>query len=408
MEPGRFRRASALIATTSLLSVAVAACGSSSEDDSGAFTIYMSVDKSGPTKSYSEAEIGGMEVAIDQLNKDGGIDGREIKLETVDDANNPTKAVNLLQQRLSKGGKPDLVFPGGSSAVTMSMLPVLTRNKIASMSTTSASTIDDPEKFPYHFGVVTTTDAYIPPMLAEAEKNGYKKVAMLHATDTSGQAAVEHYQDAFDEAGIELVEAGYDVAALDMTPELSKLKASNPDALIVSGYGTAALYAFKSRAKLGWEIPTYADQLSSTFPLASSMPANELKNVKVVIGSTSLASAPDFPAIDTMVAEVKKGDYADSLPKTGVAVYMVGYDIPMLYAAAEKQAKSTEAEKVAKALEDLDVDNADVTLLQPGPDGDKVSYDYSGEDHFPTSSDGTLQYVAPGTNNADGFYVPGS
>lgn len=406
MQRVSLRRALVPLVATGLLGMSVSACGGPSSAEDDVFSIYMSVDLSGPIKSYSEAEIGGMQVAIDQLNENGGIQGQEVELETADDANNPTKAVSLLQKRLSEGEPPDLVFAGGSSAVTMSMLPVLTRNKIVSMSTTSASTINDPEKYPYHFGVVTSAAAYLPPMISAAKENGYDKVAMLHATDTSGQSAAANYKAAFEETDIELVQAGYDVSALDMTAELSKLKAEDPDALIISGYGTAALYAFKSRAGLGWNIPTYADQLASTFPLASSLEADQLQNVHVVMSGLSLASSPEFPALNEMVEQVKQGEHAGSLPKVGVAVYMLGYDIPMLYSEAAKKADSTDAEKVATALEELEL-SADAPWLQSGQNGDRTQYAYSDSTHFPTASEDSLKYVAPGTYNDDGFYVPG-
>src|SRR5699024_10254201 len=136
-----------------MASVTLAACGSDSSDadaDSDKpFPFYMSADQSRPTKSYTEAEIGGIQAAIDKINANGGFEGRKIQFEAVDDQNDPTKAVNLLQKRLSSGDKPDLVYAGGSSSVSMSMLPVLTREKVLAMSASSAATLNDPEKFPY-------------------------------------------------------------------------------------------------------------------------------------------------------------------------------------------------------------------------------------------------------------------
>lgn len=407
------RRGCAALLTVVLIGAGLAACGSDSDSDSngskakGPFEIYMSADQSGPTKSYTEAEIGGMEAAIEVINKDGGIEGRKVKLETVDDANDPTKAVNLLQKRLSGGDKPDLVYAGGSSAVTMSMLPVLTRNKVSSLSASSAVTINDPKKFPYHFGDVFSTDAYVTQMIDEAEKNGYKKVAMLHSNDTSGQAAVGVYKEEFAKTDVKFVDAGFDPSALDMTPQLNKLKAGNPDALLISGYGTAALYGFKSRAKIGWDIPTYADQLASTFPLASQMKPEQLKNVKVIVGNSSLASSEKLPALEKMVEHVKAGKYAKSLQGVGVAVYIIGYDVPALYAYAAKQAGSTDVEKVTKAMENLKDPSGNPPWLQSGAKGDAVKYNYSSTNHFPTAGKNALHYVKPGTNNADGFYEPG-
>lgn len=409
---GTLRRGLFCVVAVVLVGAGLAGCGSSDSGGSGSssksFIIYMSADQSGPTKSYTEAEIGGLQAAIDKLNAEGGIEGRKAKLETADDQNDPTKAVNLLQKRLSSGPKPDLVYAGGSSSVTASLLPVLTRNKILSMSGSSAATLNDPKKFPYFFGTVFTTNAYVIPMEKEIQQHGYKTVAMLHSNDTSGQAAAAIYKETLAKDGVKFVDAGYDPTALDMTAQLSKLKAAKPDALIISGYGTAALYAFTSRAKMGWtDIPTYGDQLASTFPLASQLSSAQLQNVKVVVGSSSLATSGDFPARDAMVKAIKAGKYGASIQQVGVAVYIIAYDIPMLYETAAKQAKSTDPDKVAKALENL-TDPSPLPWLQGGPQGDWVKYAYSSTDHFPTPSDAALQYVNPGSFNADGLYVPGT
>ncbi|GAA1593870.1 hypothetical protein GCM10009804_57950 [Kribbella hippodromi] len=405
------RRAFLVLASSLVTATSLAGCGGSGAAsvggrDAGPYRVYVSIDLSGPTKSYSEPIVDGLEIAADRLNKDGGIAGRKVEVEAVDDQNNPTKAVSLLQKRLSDGNKPDLVYAGGSSSVSLSLLPVLSRSKILSMAGTVSNVLNDPAKFPYHFSVSPPGSAYAPAQAKEAQAKGFKKVAMLYSNDATGQSTLKLYTDAFQQTGIELVSAGYESTALDMTSQLQQLKAQNPDALVVNGYGTAALYAFRGRAQIGWDIPTYGDQLSSSFPLVKNLKAGDLKNVKVVTSSTSVLDGDQSPLYADLVAAIKQGKHAAALSQMGYNIFVTGYDLLELVNVAAKQAKSADGPAVTKALEDLKAPDP-VPWLASGKSGDATQYKYSATNHFPTAGPGLLVFVDPGTYNADGLYEPG-
>lgn len=409
MKPRSMKRSCAVLLAAATAMASLAACGGSSgskEDSSSPFKVYVSIDLSGATKTYSVPIVDGLEIMAADINKAGGIQGRKIEIDTADDQNNPTKAVSLLQKRMSSGDKPDLVYAGGSSSVTLSLLPVLSRNKILSMSGTVSNVLNDPKKYPYHFSVSPPGSAYAPAQADEAVAKGYKKMAMLFSNDATGQSTLELYQEAFKKAGIELVSAGYDATALDMTSQLQQLKSKNPDALVINGYGTAALYAFRGRAQLGWNIPTYGDQLSSSFPLVKNLKASELENVKIVTSSTAVVDGNQSELVPAFVEEIKAGKNAASLAVTGYGLFAVGHDILALINFAADQAKATGTGKVTDALQNLKVEGT-VPWIASGKGGDAVLFEYSSTNHFPTAGPGLIVFVAPGSYNADGLYEPG-
>lgn len=409
MKPRSMKRGCAAVLTAVTAVASLAACGgsnSSKDESSSPFKVYVSIDLSGATKTYSVPIVDGLEIMAADINKAGGIQGRKVEIDTADDQNNPTKAVSLLQKRMSSGDKPDLVYAGGSSSVTLSLLPVLSRNKILSMSGTVSNVLNDPAKYPYHFSVSPPGSAYAPAQADEAVAKGFKKVAMLFSNDATGQSTLELYQEAFKKAGIELVSAGYDATALDMTSQLQQLKSKNPDALVINGYGTAALYAFRGRAQLGWNIPTYGDQLSSSFPLVKNLKASELENVKIVTSSTAVVGGNQSELVPAFVEEIKAGKNAASLQVTGYGLFSVGHDILALVNFAADQAKSTKTEDVTNALQNLKVAGT-VPWLASGKGGDAVLFEYSKTNHFPTAGPGLIVFVAPGSYNADGLYEPG-
>lgn len=395
------------IAMGTILATACA-CGSGSADSAGGddpYVFYVSIDTSGPTAILSGGLLGGARAAIKDINAKGGINGREIKLEVSNDQNNPTKAVSQLQRRLAKG-KPDLVYPGGSSAVSMSMLPILTREKVLSVGATSSIRLNDPEKFPYHFGVTPPSAAYVPTFVQLAKSKGYKKVAMIYSDDATGQSSFKQYEGPLKQAGIELISASYDSSSLDMTPQLQQLKAQNPQALIINGYGTAVLYLLRGRAQIGWTLPTYGDQLASPSPISGKVTAAQVENYQVIMQTSSLAGDEQHPGLAKVIQGFKSSEAAKYLTQTGLALFTTTYDLLQFVAYVAGKEKTTDAEKLAKAFEGFKTP-ANPPWVGKGPKGEVTQYEYTETDHFPKTNATSFKYVEPGAYNADGLYVPG-
>ncbi|GAA1002314.1 ABC transporter substrate-binding protein [Acrocarpospora pleiomorpha] len=393
---------------SALLVLPLAACGAAEETASGSsFIVYFTGDYSGAVSANNASIDAGIKLAAEELNAAGGIEGRKIVVETANDQNDPTKAVSLLQQRLSQGVKPDLVYPGSSSAVSLSLLPILTRQKIISIGGTVSNLLNDPVKFPYHFGISSPGKDYAPALIRLAQAKGYKKIGMLYANDATGQSSAQIYKGAIEAAGMEFVEARYEATALDMTSQLNQLRAQSPDALVVNGYGTAALYAMRSRAQIGWDVPTYCDQLSSGFPYLKNLKEEELKNVEVVVSTVTLATSERHPGLDAFIAKIKAGPAAAGITTTGWGLFATGHDSLALAAYAAQQAKSIDPDKIKAAMESLPKPTGTPPWFYAGPKGDLVTFSYSSTNHFPTTSDATFQYVPPGGYSGEGFYTSG-
>jgi branched-chain amino acid transport system substrate-binding protein len=359
---------------------------------------------------YSQAEVLGLTVAADQINAAGGIQGHPIKIEQVNDQSNPTTAVNLLQQKLSSGDTPNAMYPGGDSETTTALLSTLNREKILAIDAASASSLNDPSKYPYYFGDSELTNGPIPAFLALAKSKGYKKIAVVYGNDVTGQATFQSYQQGLAGSGISVVGAAYDDTAVDMTPQLEQLKAQNPDALVVSGYGAPALYIIKSRNQLGWNIPSYADEVASVFPWTTSLPASALTNLYVEEAKELLpANIGDQPAIGQLItaAQAQPGG-SKILAETGVQVVNVGYNaLEILNFGAEK-AHSINGPAIAAALDNTG-HPTNVPWVGFGPNDEYGGMLYTSTNHYPVEDANYYVFVAPGNINAQGLYeAPGA
>ena len=403
------------LAASAVCALFLTACGGSTELDSNKassagkdspFIYYVSVSVTGPVAAFTDAEIGGFQLAVDKVNEQGGINGRKVELVVQNDGNDPTTAVTLLQKYLASGKTPDAVYAGSSSAVALSLLPVLASRKIISLSApNSKAALDHPDKYPYGFATTVASAESGPFFAKEAQAKGFKKVAMLYADSATGQGSFAAYQAAMKQAGIPLVSATYKETSLDMTPQLQKLQAEKPDALILNGYGAPTLYVFKSRAQLGWDLPTYADTLASSFPLAKNLPPESLKNVMVQVNKPSLADSPHPDGLQPFIDTVKNGDHKAQFPTYGVSPYAVGWDNVMLARAAATQAGTSDGDKVKELLESGKFQKPAGDLLGNGKDASAIDYCYSPQTHFPCPTSETFEFVPPPTTDANGMYV---
>ncbi|HEX5267150.1 MAG TPA: ABC transporter substrate-binding protein [Acidimicrobiales bacterium] len=422
----RLGRAAAALAVVPVL--VLSACGSSSSSGSagsgsssntttanesakGPYTFLYSGDFTGATQTYTQAEVAGLKIAASEINAKGGILGRQINIVTDNDQNDPTTAVNLLEQKLSSGTKIDAMYPGGSSEVTQALLPITTRNKILTVDATSDPTLNNPSKFPYHFGDSESVAQTIPPFVKLAQSKGWKKVAVIYGNDTTGQAVQSGYASALKKVGVDTVTAAYQDSSLDMTPQLSSLQSNHPDALIISSYGVPSIYVIKSRAQMGWfSTPAYGDLITSAMPLAKLLPPAALKNYFAQASVTTLASNADAakdPALQRMISDAKAMGYSAQLSGVGAGLLGVGFNVLELINYAAVQAHSTDGPTVAKALEHLKQPSG------PYPPwvvyfGKYGGFKFTTSNHFPTVNVANFAYVPPGNNNADGLLVPGT
>ena len=363
-----------VLLTSALL---VSGCGGATESsaESSTFRILLVAAQTGPLAALGEPFLTGLQVAADELNAKGGVLGREVRIKVLDPQSDPTKAVSLLQQELAGGDKPDLVYDGTVSAETLAMLPVLSSRKILSIGTTANAAINDPEKYPYAFHAAPHQDTDATPSTVRALRElGCRDVGLLVAGDASGEPVRKAYPPAFKSAGIPLKVEEYAPADIDMAAPLQRLKSAGVDCVTAYAAGPTAPYVLKSRAKIGWTVPLLLNE-SMTADIHGLVPAGALKGVSIHTFGINAYRAPAdrTPAYKALLDGVKA--------KGGFSTIMINYawphDMLQLVAMGAEQARSTDADAVKKALENL---------RQPAPEqrpySSYTTMGWSATDHF--------------------------
>ncbi|KAA0918027.1 ABC transporter substrate-binding protein [Dietzia sp. ANT_WB102] len=408
-------RAKALVAGVAAAALVLTGCSDTrlgddaSASGDGPYRIFFTADMSGPTSSASRAVLAGVKAATEQVNEAGGIGGRQVELIENNDQNDPTKAVSALQEEINSGNRPDMVYPGGSSAVSLSLLPITTREKIFSAGATQSDLLNDPEKFPYHFGTTEPVATYVQALVNELRSKGRQKVAMVFSNDPTGQASEAVYRKGIESAGLEFTSVGYPSDALNMTPQLEQLRATNPDALVFEGYGTPVQYVIQSLTGMRWDIPAYGTATSSTFPLVDHFSPEQLANVLVVQENWAVDDGEVAPEMTDFAERAIATSEGSVIADTGIRTPSVASaTVQLARWAAEKSDGDTSAQAMADALTSgIPEDGGDATPWVTDAKGPNP-YRYTVTNHFPTGSPDVPLFITPGTYNDLGLYVPGT
>ena len=386
------RRASRLLvlAAAAVAAVAgVAACsssssgtGSSSGSGSGGsasspFTIVIDTGTTGPYAVNGVAAVTGLQAAANVLNTtQGGILGHKVEVEVLDNQGNPTTAATQLTQRLSSGAKPAMIEPGGISSEGVVEVPIAAAAKILSIGTPNDSSLNNPAKYPYEF--LMSPSAILPQeaLMSYFKAHHYTKAAMIYSTDAYGASVGAVATQAAKQAGISLQTATYSDTDLNMTAQLQKLQAGQPQVLYVQGFAGPPAIILQNLYTLGWKVPTVGDLTMAATPLiATNAGQPDEKGLLLQNLNISVASASEPPAVTTYIDAIKKlGAINSLLPTTSYQ-----YDSVMLVAEAAKQANSIATPAMAQALEHLKQPASPLWVTLSG-------YSYSPSDHAPAAS----------------------
>lgn len=279
----RLGAAGGLIVTGNIL----AACGS--EESGGAtgggggakgpLKLGYARPTTGPTASSFALLFTPADMAIEELNAKGGMDGHKIEKVDLDDKGDPAQEPGVFR----KFKEQDVKFVVGpnSSGTTLAALPISTALKILNLSSAVADELGNAQKYPYTFQMNASAGQESRSVVEWAIKEkGYKRIAILYADDPFGQTLTEGSKKAIQELGGELVgEVAHESVATAMTPFLSSLKKNDPD-IILQWQSVAPTIAatMKSYENMGWNPPAVGHCSLLTQTTLESAPKEILEN----------------------------------------------------------------------------------------------------------------------------------
>jgi branched-chain amino acid transport system substrate-binding protein len=316
------------------LAAAFSAIVSQANAADGEIVLGQTMPYSGPASALSS--IGKVQTRYFQMiNERGGINGRKIKLISLDDAYSPPKAVEQTR-KLVESEEAIAIFGSMGTAQNSAVQKYLNAKKIPQLFVFAASDrFADPKTSPYSMSGMTlfSTEATIYADLV-ADTTPHAKVAVLYQNDDYGREYLRAFktQLAKRDAAAEIVAAtGYEVTSPTVESQVIALAATNADVFLNASTGKFTSQAIRKVGEIGWRAQQYLP-IGSNF-ISTILRPGGLEYAKGAISATPTKSVGDpewanDPAYVEWLAFMKKyypdGDLEDQLNFTGwnIAVLM--------------------------------------------------------------------------------------
>ncbi|WP_314087815.1 ABC transporter substrate-binding protein [Pseudolactococcus chungangensis] len=293
-----------IIAAAGLAALTLTACGAAPGTGSAAskgteigktFKLGYDLELSGAVAAYGNAGKNGANLAVDEINKSGGINGKQITVVSKDNKSDNAEAATVVSN-LINNDKVNAVIGSMTSGAVKSMTPNITKGAVPLVTpagTDDTLTVTNGKVNEYIFRS-TFQDSYQGKVLANYTTNELKaKKVVLYYDNSSDYAKgiAKSFEKTYDGKIVDKV--SFQSGDKDFQATLSKIKGEDFDAIVMPGYYNETGLITKQARELGIEQPIlggdgFADPTFIT--LAGDAAAT---NVYYVAGYSAKALATD-------------------------------------------------------------------------------------------------------------------
>jgi len=336
------------------LVAALALCASSAAIAAEPIKIGVSGPFTGGSAPMGVSMRDGVKLAAAEINRSGGILGRQIELIERDDQADNSRGIQVTQELINREhvvAALGFINTGVSLAAQRfyqeAKIPVI--NNVATGSIVTKQFL--PPQYPDNYVFRTSANDTIQSALIVNDaivKRKFTKVAILADSTNYGQLGREDLEKALAAKGIKPVaEEKFNIKDVDMTAQLLKAKAAGAQAILTYGIGPELAQIANGMEKLGWKVPMIG---SWTLSMGNFID-NAGKNGEGARMPQTFIQEPNTPKRKAFITAYQQAYKVDRIPSPVSAAQ--GYDSMYLLAAAIKQAGSTDGPKIRAALENL-------------------------------------------------------
>ena len=293
----------------------------------------------GPPAFLGEPERNTAKMVVDEINKAGGIKGQKLELIVYDTAGDATKAVQMATKLIRDDQVVAIIGPS-TTGETMAVIPVVEKARIPLISCAAGSKITDPVKR-YVFKTAQNDALAVERIYDYLKRQRQNRVALLTVSDGFGASGREQLKALAPRFGMQIVvDDTYGPKDTDMTSQLTKIRASQAQVLIVWGTNPGPAVIAKNAKQLGLKLPLYMSHgVSSKKFIALAGDAAE--GVKLPSGKVIVADVlpKKDPQRASLLAFVK--DYQNQYKQEGDHFGGHAWDAVMLLKGAIERGAST-------------------------------------------------------------------
>jgi len=200
------------------------------------------------------------QMVVDQINKGGGINGRPIELVIGDTESDPAKAATIAKKFIFSDKVAAIIGPT-STGEGMNVKKIVEEAGVPTFMTVGGDPVIEGGKFgafTYVFKSPQRSSTAVQKLYGFLRTKKLTKVALLTASDAFGKDGAVWLEKLAPDYGITFVaKESFGPKDTDMTPQLTKIKNANPQAIICWTIGPAGAIVAKNKAQLGIKIPLF-------------------------------------------------------------------------------------------------------------------------------------------------------
>ena len=310
--------------------------------DTGDIKVGVYVDLTGQTSSFGQSTRNGIQLAVDEINAAGGVNGRKITLVVEDDQGRPEQATTVVQKLVNQD-KVVAILGEVASTNSLAAAPVAQGAKIPMI--TPSSTNPKVTEVGDYISRVCFIDPFQGSVMAKFAANTLKAKTAAILGDVNSdysKGLTQFFKQEFTKLGGQVVtEEAYTQNDPDFKAQLTKIRNLNPDVIYVPGYyGQVGIIARQAR-ELGMNMPLLGGDGWDS-PELWKLGGESLKNSYI---SNHYSAENPAPEIQNFVKayQAKYNVVPDSLAA-------LAYDAAKVLADAIKRAGGTDSAKLKDAI----------------------------------------------------------
>lgn len=321
---------------------------------------------SGPFAAFGERYRTGLEVALEEINADGGINGEDLELVIEDDRSEAQSALAAVESLVNQD--VPLIIGSYASSITGPMAQLMTRQQVPLIVLGSADdSITKPGsewvfRAKHNSTIVARTYFDYFDYLREKGDGELKTVTMLYGNGAWPASLAAAGKTFAEERGYEIVgDQSYDQGTSDFRPILNRFRSEEPDILYIVSYADDGVAITRQLREVGLDAKVIAIDTSAALPTFPEQVGDLAEYVATVV---SWSKDVQYEGVEDLHRRLKEA--SGSEPSFYEAE---GYLALRIAADALRRAGSTEREAVRQALDETDLETPVTTVRFEDFDG---------------------------------------
>lgn len=241
-----------VLSLAALVAVSIAACGDKQSVQSSGLKLGIIESLTGPASAYGEAHNKGTRLAVEMINKQGGVNGKPIEVFAEDDKSDPATGINSAKKLLSQKNV-DVIAGSPASLVTIAFSKENEKAKVPLVVGVAGSPTITNQNFSYVWRV-NVTDNQLDVKMVDyfIKEKGMKRFAFFAENSDYGKPPTKAAAEEVKKLGGEVVAyEEYNRGETDFKAQLTNIRNAKADVLLVHGYYTEGSIIARQKLELG-------------------------------------------------------------------------------------------------------------------------------------------------------------